>query len=49
VCSIPQAARQLPEPSFLYHWLAIHEPKPSALLYAKLISQHPHLPNVQVG
>jgi hypothetical protein len=29
--------------------MASHEPKQAAMLYAKLVAQHPHLPNVQVG
>ncbi len=49
VCHIPQASRALPEPSFLFNWMASHEPKQAAMLYAKLVAQHPHLPNVQVG
>mmetsp|Transcript_14469 Transcript_14469/g.31389 ORF Transcript_14469/g.31389 Transcript_14469/m.31389 type:complete len:1906 (-) Transcript_14469:1211-6928(-) len=47
VINVPTASRHVPEPSFLYNWLATHEPKPSALLYMRLASQHPTIANVQ--
>ncbi len=48
MCNIPQSARIVPEPSFLYNWLASREPKQAAMLYTKLLTQHPYLANVQV-
>lgn len=47
VCNIPQAARAVPEPSFLYHWMANKEPKQALPLYTRLLAAHQHLPNIQ--
>ncbi|KAG2498331.1 hypothetical protein HYH03_003591 [Edaphochlamys debaryana] len=47
VSNLATAARNVPEPSFLFHWLATHEPKASSFLWMRLLAIHPYLPNVQ--
>lgn len=47
VSNIAIAARNTPEPSFLFHWLATHESKASTFLYLRLLALYPYLANVQ--
>jgi len=48
VCNIPATQRQMPEPSFLYHWMDTHESKQMIPLFTKLLNFWPYLYNIQV-
>lgn len=48
VVNLAAAARMVPEPSFLYHWLSTKESKQTAPMYLRLLATHPHLANMQV-
>ncbi|KAG1680624.1 hypothetical protein FOA52_015073 [Chlamydomonas sp. UWO 241] len=47
VINVGLATRDVPEPSFLYNWLAAQDPKTALVQYVKLASRFPTLPNVQ--
>eukprot|EP00955_Chlamydomonas_euryale_P107337 365758-Chlamydomonas_euryale.AAC.18 len=47
VVNVGLVTREVPEPSFLYNWLASHEPQQALPQYLKLLARHPTLPNAQ--
>ncbi|GIL71256.1 hypothetical protein Vretifemale_1855, partial [Volvox reticuliferus] len=47
VSNLATAARNTPEPSFLFSWLATHDLKASSFLYLRLLAMYPYLANVQ--